>query len=98
MEQRCGMPKGVYLSINIDAKINSAYVTIGLLYGQGNFTKSVDIAARCGQDADCNPVFRGGVLGVMTGYSQIPAFWLKPLQEIEKPEFRKYHHISGQGL
>ncbi|HAM98504.1 MAG TPA: hypothetical protein DCQ26_07810 [Marinilabiliales bacterium] len=78
-----GCPKGCFLSFNIDAKINSAYVTIGLLYGQGDFTKSVNIAARCGQDADCNPATVGGVLGVMNGYSNIPAFWLNPLKEIE---------------
>ena len=82
-----GCPKGVFLSFNIDAKINSAYVAIGLLYGQGDFTKSVDIAARCGQDADCNPATVGGVLGVMKGYSNIPPFWLKPLQEIERLDF-----------
>ncbi len=82
-----GCPKGVFLSFNIDAKINSAYVAIGLLYGNGNFTRSVDIAARCGQDSDCNPATVGGVLGVMTGYSNIPDFWLKPLQEIEQLKF-----------
>ena len=82
-----GCPKGVYLSFNIDAKINSAYVTIGLLYGQGDFTQSVDIATRCGQDADCNPATVGGVLGVMLGYDAIPPFWLKPLQEIEALNF-----------
>lgn len=78
-----GCPKGVYLSFNIDARINSAYVAIGLLYGKGDFTKSIDIATRCGQDADCNPATVGGVLGVMHGYSNIPDFWLKPLQEVE---------------
>jgi len=82
-----GCPKGCFLSFNIDAKINSAYVTIGLLYGKGDFSKSIDIAARCGQDADCNPATVGGVLGVMLGYSKIPAFWLKPLQEIEPLNF-----------
>ncbi len=82
-----GCPKGVFLGFNIDAKINSAYVAIGLLYGEGDFSKSVDIAARCGQDADCNPGTVGGVLGVMVGYKNIPAFWLKPLQEIEKDNF-----------
>jgi hypothetical protein len=82
-----GCPKGVFLSFDIDAKINSAYATIGLLYGKGDFTRSVDIAARCGQDADCNPATVGGVLGVMLGYSKIPAFWLKPLQEIEPLTF-----------
>ncbi len=62
-------------------------MAIGLLYGDGDFTKSVDIAARCGQDADCNPATVGGVLGVMNGYSKIPEFWLKPLQEIEPLNF-----------
>lgn len=82
-----GCPKGVFLSFNIDAKINSAYATIGLLYGHGDFTKSIDIAARCGQDADCNPATVGGVLGVMLGYDSIPAFWLNPLKEIEPLNF-----------
>jgi hypothetical protein len=82
-----GCPKGVFLSFNIDAKINSAYVAIALLYGGGDFSRSVDIAARCGQDADCNPATVGGVLGVMSGYSKIPEFWLKPLQEIESLRF-----------
>ena len=82
-----GCPKGVFLGFNIDAKINSAYVAIGMLYGNGDFSKSIDIAARCGQDADCNPATVGGVLGVMLGYDKIPPFWLKPLQEIEKDNF-----------
>ena len=82
-----GCPKGVFLGFNIEAKINSAYVTIGLLYGDANFSKSIDIATRCGQDADCNPATVGGVLGVMTGYDKIPDFWLKPLQEIENDNF-----------
>jgi hypothetical protein len=82
-----GCPKGVFLSFNIDAKMNSAYVAIGLLYGDGDFTKSVDIATRCGQDSDCNPATVGGVLGVMHGYSKIPSFWLDPLKEIETDNF-----------
>lgn len=78
-----GCPKGVFLSFNIDAKINSAYVAIGLLYGGGDFSKSIEIATRCGQDSDCNPATVGGVLGVMNGYSAIPSQWLNPLKEIE---------------
>lgn len=82
-----GCPKGVFLAFNIDAKINAAYIAIGLLYGEGDFTKSVEIATRCGQDSDCNPATVGGVLGVMYGYSNIPAFWLNPLKEIEPLNF-----------
>lgn len=82
-----GCPKGVFLSFNIDAKINSAYVAIGLLYGNGDFEKSIDIATRCGQDSDCNPSTVGGVLGVMNGYSNIPEFWLNPLKDVEDLTF-----------
>jgi hypothetical protein len=82
-----GCPKGVFLSFNIDAKINAAYVAIGLLYGGGDFARSMDIAVRCGQDSDCNPATVAGVLGVMKGYSGIPAFWLDPLKEIEQMNF-----------
>lgn len=82
-----GCPKGVFLGFNIDAKINSAYVAIGLLYGNGDFSKSIDIAARCGQDADCNPATVGGVLGVILGYDQIPAYWLNPLKEVQDENF-----------
>jgi hypothetical protein len=82
-----GCPKGVFLSFDIDAKINSAYVTIGLLYGGGDFGKSMEIATRCGQDSDCNPATVGGVLGVMYGKSGIPAFWREPLDEIWDLDF-----------
>lgn len=77
-----GCPKGCFLSFNIDAKLNAAYVAIGLLYGEGDFGKSIEIAARCGQDADCNTSTVGGVLGVALGLSGIPAFWSDPLKEI----------------
>ncbi|NMB72048.1 MAG: ADP-ribosylglycohydrolase family protein [Bacteroidales bacterium] len=83
-----GCPKGVFLSFNIDAKINAAYVALALLYGQGSFSKTIDIATRCGQDSDCNPSTACGVLGVMLGYSNIPDFWLNPLREIESLDFK----------
>ena len=33
-----GCPEGVFAPFNIDAKVNAAYVVIGLLYGKGDFT------------------------------------------------------------
>lgn len=83
-----GCPKGVFLSFDIDAKLNSAYVAIGLLYGKGDFAKSMEIATRCGQDSDCNPATVGGVLGVMYGKSNIPDFWKQPLEEIWALDFQ----------
>jgi len=74
---------GVYNSFNIDATVNMAYVLIGLLYGEGDFTKSMDISMRCGQDSDCNPSSVGGILGAIMGYDNIPEKWLNPYKEIE---------------
>ncbi|MBO4572115.1 MAG: ADP-ribosylglycohydrolase family protein [Bacteroidales bacterium] len=82
-----GCPKGVFLSFNIDAKINSAYVAMGLLYGGGDFGRSLEIATRCGQDSDCNPATVGGVLGVVLGLDAIPAFWKEPVMEIWDLDF-----------
>ena len=48
---------------SIDAKLNGAYVFMGLLYGNGDLEQSMKIAMRCGQDSDCNPSSVGAVVG-----------------------------------
>ena len=83
-----GCPEGVFTAFNIDAKINAAYIIIGLLYGEGDFTKTLEISTRCGQDSDCNPASAGGILGTMLGYDQIPEFWKEPLYPVEDMDFR----------
>jgi hypothetical protein len=67
---RC--PDGKKNPFNIDAKLNGAYVFVGLLYGQGDFKESMRIAMHCGQDSDCNPASVGGILGNWLGLSKIP--------------------------
>ncbi|MCB1125540.1 MAG: ADP-ribosylglycohydrolase family protein [Verrucomicrobiae bacterium] len=66
-------PDGFLRPFNIDAKINGAYIVMGLLYGGGDPDKTISVATRCGQDSDCNPSSAAGVLGVMVGYDRIPA-------------------------
>ena len=82
-----GCPDGVFVPFNIDAVINSAYILIGLLYGEGDFYKTLDISTRCGQDSDCNPASAGGILGTILGYSRIPDYWMKNLREVENMDF-----------
>ncbi|MEY2792175.1 MAG: hypothetical protein RJA76_167 [Bacteroidota bacterium] len=83
-----GCPDGVYAPFNIDATVNSAYVVMGLLYGNGDFTKTIDVATHCGQDADCNPSSAAGILGVMVGYDKIPLYWKQGLKEAEDIDFK----------
>ncbi|MHC4423159.1 MAG: ADP-ribosylglycohydrolase family protein, partial [Planctomycetota bacterium] len=60
-------------AFNIDAKINGAYVVMGLLYGQGDPNDTITISMRCGQDSDCNPSSAAGILFTSMGYSNVPS-------------------------
>ena len=91
--QDIGCPRGVFDTFNIDAKINSAWILIGLLYGDGDFGKTIEISTRCGDDSDCNPASAGGILGTIIGYKNIPAYWKQGLAEVEPVDF-KYTTIS----
>ncbi|HVU54731.1 MAG TPA: ADP-ribosylglycohydrolase family protein [Puia sp.] len=86
-------PEGVFNPFDIDATINSAYVVMALLYGNGDFGRTLDIAARAGQDADCNPSSAGGILGTILGYDKLPEYWKKGLSGAEDIDF-KYTSIS----
>lgn len=88
-----GCPDGVFVPFNIDAKINAAYIVIGLLYGEGDFGRTIDISTRCGQDSDCNPASSGGILGTILGYDAIPEYWRQGLDKVEDMDF-KYTTIS----
>jgi hypothetical protein len=65
-------PDGALAPFNIDAKLNGAYIAFGLLFGNLDFMKTMEISTRCGQDSDCNPSSAAGVLGVLLGYNRIP--------------------------
>ncbi|MCK4886027.1 MAG: ADP-ribosylglycohydrolase family protein, partial [Planctomycetes bacterium] len=56
---------------NIDAKINGAYIVIGLMFGKGDIDKTIKTSVYCGQDSDCNPSNAAGVLGVVKGYDKL---------------------------
>lgn len=86
-------PNGINSPFNIEAKLNSAYIVMGLLYGDGDFSKTLEISTRCGQDSDCNPASAGGILGTMIGYSYISDYWLNNVKEVEGLNF-KYTDIS----
>ncbi|MFW5820191.1 MAG: ADP-ribosylglycohydrolase family protein [Bacteroidota bacterium] len=88
-----GCPDGVLRPFNIDAKVNAAYIVIGLLYGNSDFYQTIDISTRCGQDSDCNPASAGGILGTILGYENIPGFWKDKLYPVEDIDF-KYTDIS----
>lgn len=82
-----GCPEGALAPYNIDAVINAAYIVIGLLYGEEDLFKTMDISTRCGQDSDCNPASAVGILCTMKGYNWIEEEWIKNIKEIEDMPF-----------
>ena len=80
-------PDGFQRPFNIDAKLNGAYIAFGLLFGGGDFEKTMEISTRCGQDSDCNPSSAAGVLGVMLGFERIPAKFKADLPKLENTKF-----------
>ncbi len=80
-------PDGALRPFNIDAAINGSYVALGLLYGSGDFERTMDISMRAGQDSDCNPSSAVGILGVMLGFKGIPAKWTATLPSIADEKF-----------
>jgi inosine-uridine nucleoside N-ribohydrolase len=67
---------------NIDAKLNGAYIVMGLLYGNGDPLKTLEITTRCGEDSDCNPSNALAVLGVIKGFSNLPENMKKGIEAI----------------
>jgi len=79
-----GCPEGVFKPLNNDAKINAAWITIGLLYGRGDFARTITITTRCGDDTESNAAAAGGIVGTLLGFSRIGPEWLQGLKEVEK--------------
>ncbi|MDP8255338.1 MAG: ADP-ribosylglycohydrolase family protein [Candidatus Alcyoniella australis] len=75
---------------NIDAKLNGAYVLLGLLYGEGDLERSMLISMRCGQDSDCNPSSVGAIIGNWLGYGAIPDQYKSGLRSTEVFMFTDY--------
>lgn len=57
------------------APTNVAYVVLGILYGNGDFKKSMLTAINCGDDTDCTAGTVGSILGIMYGTKGLPQDW-----------------------
>ncbi|MCM1058659.1 MAG: ADP-ribosylglycohydrolase family protein [Firmicutes bacterium] len=58
---------------------NAMVVTASLLYGGGDYGKSICLAVQTGYDTDCNGATVGSVIGMRGGISCIPEEWTQPI-------------------
>ena len=57
------------------APSNIGFVILGLLYGEGDYKKSMLAAINCGDDTDCTGATIGSILGILGGTAGTPQDW-----------------------
>ena len=60
---------------------NAGVCVLALLYGEGDFARTVEIATMSGWDTDCNAGNVGSILGIMVGPENIPYHYRKPIND-----------------
>ncbi|MGF7146174.1 ADP-ribosylglycohydrolase [Anaerotaenia torta] len=61
---------------------NAGVCVLALLYGQGDFNRTIEIASMCGWDTDCNAGNVGSIAGVLCGLKGIKKAYREPINDV----------------
>jgi hypothetical protein len=83
-----------------NANLNGACGILALLYGDGDFQRTLDLACSIGFDADNQAATMAGLIGVIRGTRAIPREWLFPFPELgwKEPFNDVYKNVSRAEL
>jgi ADP-ribosylglycohydrolase len=59
---------------------NAEVVAAALLWGEGDFGRTIGLAVEAGLDTDCTGATAGSVFGALHGRSALPSHWVGPLE------------------
>lgn len=60
---------------------NAGVCILALVYGEGNLSRTIEIATACGWDTDCNAGNVGSILGTLVGLEGIEAKYREPMND-----------------
>lgn len=69
---------------------NAALVAMALLWGAGDYTRTIGLAVQGGWDTDCNGATAGSAFGVLHGMQGLPAAWIDPLHDFIRSSVNGY--------
>jgi ADP-ribosylglycohydrolase len=75
---------------------NAALVAVALLYGDGDFGRSITLAVAGGWDTDCNGATVGSIVGAMN--STVPERWSQPLHNRVRSSLRGFDNSTIDDL
>lgn len=61
---------------------NAAVVAAALLWGEGDYTRTIGLAVQGGWDTDCNGATAGSIFGAMHGTKALLGRWVNPLNDL----------------
>ena len=61
---------------------NAGVIALGLLYGGGDFSRTLQITNMCGWDTDCNVGNVGAIMGTALGVDGIDESWRIPMNDL----------------
>jgi ADP-ribosylglycohydrolase len=77
---------------------NAALVVAGLLWGEGNYARTVGLTVMGGWDTDSNAATTGSVAGVLLGTAALPARFIDPLQDRTRSALFGFDNSTISGL
>lgn len=77
---------------------NAGVITAALLWGDGDFSRSIELAVRGAFDTDSNAATVGAVAGVLAGPQGIDERWTMPLHDLVRSAIFGYDRVSISDL
>lgn len=77
---------------------NAMVVTLGLLWGEKDFGRTLTRSVQACFDTDCNGATAGSVIGILHGAREIPDRWTAPFNDTLETGVAGYHRVRISDL
>jgi ADP-ribosylglycohydrolase len=77
---------------------NTALDTAALLWGDGEFTRTIGLAVEGGWDTDCTGATTGSIFGSAFGAGSLPSHWVDPLGDRIRSAIASFDNSSISDL